>query len=330
MIKIKGIIGVSGHKKVFLGFAPGGLLAKLSSADVLDEEIGSGYQRRFSSQHSSDFRKYIKKTGSTTTPLTFNLRPSYRKLWKIVQKQNGPILQILTDERPVLAQVDCQHRLGYLNDIDLHLPFMTYIGLNLKDEMKIFNIINSKAKGLNSSLLDYHDAQLASDLAIERPELYIALYLNENERSPWFKQLDLGGIRTTGVSRRASLRTIQKSVKKFLYQTKIINSLPPIEIGELLIRFWRCVAELIPDQWDNPRKSVVTKGIGVYALTAVAGQIVQELAEESLPISKDYFNCKLSDFIHEIDWSNNGTFKGLGGESGVSEAISIIVNTRNS
>ena len=37
-----------------------------------------------------------------------------------------------------------------------------------------------------------------------------------------------------------------------------------------------------------------------------------------------FINAQLSDFLTEIDWSNNGQFKGLGGQSGVKEAINII------
>src|SRR5436309_2454000 len=82
-----------------------------------------------------------------------------------------------------------------------------FMGLNEREEMEIFNVINSKAKGLSTSLLDFHDATLATDLAKERPELFIALHLNNNTESPWYRQLDLGGTSTSGLLRRASLRT---------------------------------------------------------------------------------------------------------------------------
>ena len=83
-----------------------------------------------------------------------------------------------------MAQVDCQHRLGYLSDVDVPLPFMCFVGLSVREEMEIFGIINSKAKGLSNSLLDFHDASLAADLGVERPELFIALQLNTNSESP--------------------------------------------------------------------------------------------------------------------------------------------------
>ena len=97
------------------------------------------------------------------------------------KKTTGPtaILEIKEGAGKVLTQVDCQHRLGYLNDVNIDLPFMCFIGLTEREEMEVFNVINSKAKGLSTSLLDFHDATLATDLASERPELFIALHLEQ-------------------------------------------------------------------------------------------------------------------------------------------------------
>jgi len=215
VLYLKGILGKSGHRQVFLGVAAAELLHRFSFADVLDDDTGRGYQRRFNPQHSLDFRRYIQQEFSSTIPLTFNLRPRVDGAWQI-KEDVSPLANLIirTDVGKILTQVDCQHRLGYLNDLDVPLPFMCYIGLSEREEMEVFNVINSKAKGLSSSLLDFHDATLTQDLAGERPELFIALYLNNSSGSPWYRQLDLGGISTSGLMRRASLRTMQKADRK--------------------------------------------------------------------------------------------------------------------
>ena len=59
-----------------------------------------------------------------------------------------------------------------------------------KEEMEVFNTINSKAKGLNTSLLDFHRTKLEEDLLENNPELFIATELNNSIDSPWYKQLD--------------------------------------------------------------------------------------------------------------------------------------------
>jgi hypothetical protein len=52
-VVFEGILGMSAGREVFLGFAPANILHSLSFADVLDEDTGRGYQRRFnaSPQH---------------------------------------------------------------------------------------------------------------------------------------------------------------------------------------------------------------------------------------------------------------------------------------
>lgn len=321
-------IGQSGHRPVALGFAPARLLAALSFADVLDEDTGAGYQRRFNAKHSLDFRKYIQEEKSSTIPLTFNLRPRADQGWRFTETASGgTILEICPDAGRVLVQVDCQHRLGYLSDVDVDLPFMTFIGLSVREEMEVFNVINSKAKGLSTSLIDFHDASLAADLGKDRPELFIALQLNSNNDSPWCRQLDLGGKATSGLMRRASLRTMQKAVKRFLNQTRILKRESVEATAEIVIAYWAAVAVVLRDAWNSPRAYLVNKGVGVYALMTIAADLYLE--SQDRVCYKKFFAAKLSDFLNEVDWDRQGPMKGLGGEGGVSSVVSIIRRARS-
>ena len=328
-VDLRGTLGVSGDCKVLLGFAPARLLASISFADVLDEETGIGYQRRFSDRHSLDFRHYIRKSGSATIPLTFNLRPRDDEAWNLKEHGDGMAeIQLSTTHEKVLAQVDCQHRLGHVGDLDVSLPFMIFIGLSETDELRIFNVINDKAKGLSGSLLDFHESRLARDLATERPELLIALQLNENESSPWYKQLDLGGKATSGMKRRASLRTMQKAVKRFLNSTSILDELAPQEVAEIVASFWSAVAFVWHDAWSDPRRHLTTKGIGVYSLMGLLADLWMETVRLGLPPGQQTFSSLLSDFAPGFNWANKGPLRGLGGEAGAAEALEILRRTR--
>src|SRR5712671_1205065 len=120
--------GSSAQRQVLLGFAPASLLHKLSFADVLDEDTGRGYQRRFNSRHSLDFRHYIQRDNSATIPLTFNLRPRSDNIWRIADLSGHRArLEISDTNVKILAQVDCQHRLGHLSGSPIELPFMCFI-----------------------------------------------------------------------------------------------------------------------------------------------------------------------------------------------------------
>tara|TARA_Y100001960_G_scaffold332745_1_gene434590 strand:+ start:1307 stop:2344 length:1038 start_codon:yes stop_codon:yes gene_type:complete len=323
-IILKGLSGNCGSKQVLLGFAPAHLLFSLSKSDVLDESTGKGYQRKFNAKHSLDFRKYIQKNNSTTIPLTFNLRPRGDSAWNFSLKKDGTATLKIDSGIKVLHQVDCQHRLGHLSDVDVSLAYMIFIGLTAKEEMEIFNVINAKAKGLSTSLLDYHESKLISNLEKEKPEILLAIKLNDDELSPWFKQLDLGGNKTSGMHRRASLRTMQKAIKRFLKETQISYSLSNDEIYEIILCFWQSVAIVLSKEWEDYRKHHITKGIGVYSLMGIAADIYIESKIENTSLSKNYFSGVLSDYIGNFDWSNNGPLKGLGGEAGVKEALKML------
>jgi DNA sulfur modification protein DndB len=317
--------GYSAQRRVLLGFAPAALLRAISFADVLDEETRRGYQRRCNLHHSLDFRRYIQKPNSSTIPLTFNVRPPADGVWRVVDVDGRHVrLEIAEGARPVLAQVDCQHRLSHLDDVNLELPFMCFVGLSEREEMEVFNVINSKARGLSTSLLDFHDAQLSQDLASDRPELFIALLLNNDARSPWHRALDLGG--DSGMSRRASLRTMQKAVKRFLTQSKILTVESAEAASLVVLEFWAAVAMAMPREWANARKHVLTKGIGVYALMDIAADLYRESGGATC--DRHHFAAALADFCTEFDWSTSGPLKGLGGEGGVKIAVEKIREVR--
>ena len=326
-IVLRGIVGQSADRRVFLGFAPARLLHRISFADILDEDTGRGYQRRLNPQHSLDFRRYIQQPGSSTIPLTLNARPRTDGAWQIKTTAAGARLEVRADAGRVLTQVDCQHRLGSLHDVDILLPFMCYLGLTDREEMETFSVINSKAKGLSTSLLDYHAATLATNLAAERPELLIALHLNADPSSPWYRQLDLGGTSTSGLKRRASLRTMQKAVKHFLSQTRKVKAAPAEALATTVLAFWSAVAHVLQPTWAEPRRHLLNKGVGVYALMAIAGDLVQE-SDTLVRCDKRYFVARLDEFLPSIDWSTDGALQGLGGEAGVKQAVAILRETR--
>ncbi|CAB3770265.1 DGQHR domain-containing protein [Paraburkholderia solisilvae] len=330
-VLVPGLLGKCGGRDVFTGFATASILAKLSFADTFDEAAGTGYQRRFNRQHSLEFKKYIQRPGASTIPLTFNLRPEFSDVWSIDRSTSNGLaaLRIAPTDLAIMSQVDCQHRLGYLANSDIQFAFMVFIGLSVEEEMEIFRDINGKAKGLNSSLLDSTEARLSGDLlSTAKPELYYAMQLNERPSSVWYKKLDLGGEVTVGMKRVASLRTMQQGVRRFLHESSLGNATSHGIVSDLLLNFWKAITYVVPEAWENSRKHLITKGIGVYCLMSVGGDLVREAAQSGQKCDLDYFIGKLSDFMHKIDWSNEGPLKGYGGVKGADAALDLVRHTR--
>jgi DGQHR domain-containing protein len=323
-LKIPVITARCGQLPVVLGSAPARDLWATSFADILDEAEQSGYQRPCDRRHAREFRLYIEQPDATTIPLTFNLRGRPGRAWRLKppkpREGTRAVLEILQPSGPngrVMARVDCQHRLEMMGDSEIPLSFQCYLGLTAEEEMRIFNVINSKAKGLSPSLLDYHDTQLLHDVAKERPELFIAKKLNDDPASVWHNRLKLGGAATQGTHRRVTLRGMRHGVALFL-QNALIRNLPILEQYEIVSAFWRAVTNAWPEAWNQPRQHLVTKGIGVQGLSVLAGDIVKlamDAGEEPTIVTFERYLGRLT----TTDWSSTGSFKGLGGRHGAQE-----------
>jgi DNA sulfur modification protein DndB len=328
-MRVTGMFGHCGDRDVFVGFAKAADLVALSFADVLEESSGKGYQRRFAREHSLEFKRYIQTPGASSIPLTFNLRRESPS-WQVVRGEGGRATLVIDPEGgPVLVQVDGQHRLGFLQGSPIEFAFMTYLGMSVEEEMELFRTINGKAKGLSSSLLDFTEARLlGDDLPRANPELYVALRLHEDESSPWYKRLDLGGENTVGMKRVASLRTMQMAVKRFLRAGWDVR--PDAQrVAVLAMDFWRAVAFVLPEEWALPRKHMLVKGIGVYALMSLAGIFAREARESGHRIDFESFVARLSDFADRIDWGNDGPLHGFGGGAGADAALAMLLQVRS-
>ncbi len=315
--KIAGLLGKCGDLDVFMGFAAASTLWKCSFADILSEESGEGYQRPYSKRHSQDFKKYISLPQTSTPPLIFNLRGDLSQAWRMEPSGSGHAVLHLNSPVKSMAQVDCQHRLGELHDSDIPLAFMSFIGLSLRDEMAMFNVINGKAKGLSSSLTDYHESRLLDDLIVQAPHLYVARKLNEDPTSPWYQMVRYGGESTSGLKRRTSLRMMQKAVKEFLTKANCRDRFNPEYSYEIIVNFWQAVKSIFPVEWEDHRHHLLTKGIGLYSMTQVLTDCVNVFSRKEY--CEDFFAQKLSGLNERLDWSSTGAFASANGRKGAFE-----------
>ena len=321
-LETSGVLGTCGGVEVFLGFASAKFLNRHSFADILDEETGRGYQRPHNKWHSLDFKKYICRERSSTIPLVLNLRGEFNDDWRIERGTGNSAKLGIRNGCACFAQIDCQHRLAELHDLDIELAFMTFIGLSLREEMAMFSVINSKARGLSSSLTDYHESSLLEDIANEAPHLFIARKLNEDSDSPWFRMIRYGGENTSGLKRRTSLRMMQTSVKRFLDQTKTVD-LGSIDDRYNLIRaYWQAVQQVFPEEWGDHRHHLISKGVGLYSLMMLLTDIVlgfRAPQHDELSLAE-----VLSRLRGSVDWRSKGMFANAGGQKGAREVYAVL------
>ncbi len=319
-----------GQLPVVVGAAPAGELYAVSFADILDEAMEAGYQRPFDPLHSREFRAYIDQPGATTIPLTFNLRGREGDGWRLGPCEPGG-LALLTIRRPgpeappVLAQVDCQHRLGMMADSAVPLTFQCYLGLTPRDEMLIFSTINGKAKGLNPSLLDFHASELTPELETVHLELFVAKTLHKDPNSVWHGLVKMGGAGTQGVHRRVSLRGLQTATKLLLQRSALgaTTDLTPRQKYEIVRAFWSAVATVWERAWNRPRNHLLVKGVGVTALSLLAADILTAALSHQQRLNRRTFENYLAP-LAALDWSTEGMFKGYGGRQGAAQAHELL------
>lgn len=328
-IELSVLFGQCGDREVVLGTAPARTLADHSFADVLDEESATGYQRPFHEPHSRDFRRYIQRPGATTIPLTLNLRADAIDV-HVQRGESNHARLIITAAGKHLSQVDCQHRLGHLTGLDVPLAFMCFIGLSAEEEREVFTTINSKAKGLNTSLIDYNTSRLTKDLCNEDPCLFISLCLADDQDSPWRGRISKGGAVSVGLKRVASLRLMKLAVRRYFRTKSELAAEDPREVAQTLKAFWRAASATFEEAWSAPRSHLITKGVGVYGLTALAGDLVREARAMRGEPTEGYFRDVLGDFFFDFDWSSDGELEALGGTKGASRAYEMLVEHRRS
>jgi DNA sulfur modification protein DndB len=317
------LIGRCGQLPVVLGSAPAADLCAVSFADVFDVSAQHGYQRPCDRRHAQEFRSYIDTAGATTIPLTFNLRGAAGPAWALAPAEpaEGAAAELRIripgpGEERIVARVDCQHRLEMMEESSVPLAFQCFLGLTPQDEMRVFNVINSKAKGLNPSLIDYHQSVLL-DVAHDAADLYIAKRLHYDPASVWHQNLKLGGAVTQGATRRMTLRGMRHAVQIFLHDA-LIGELPIEQQYQVVAALWSAIVRTWPDAWDDPRKHLLTKGIGVQGLSLLGADIVKLAMGEGDELTEPTFVRHLSR-LRNFDWSNAGAFRGLGGRGGARE-----------
>ena len=111
------------------------------------------------------------------------------------------------------------------------------------------------------------------------------------------------------------MRMMQKTVQAFLAQTRSLLDVSIEEKYQIVLCFWKAVQSTFPEAWKDHRCNLITKGVGLYGLMQLLGDIVK--SNPKADFSVDYFMSKLMPLKSSIDWSSQGQFAYVGGKKGV-------------
>ncbi|KON69756.1 hypothetical protein AKG34_14040 [Peribacillus butanolivorans] len=185
----------------------------------------------------------------------------------------------------------------------LHVPFLAFHWLDEDEEIKFFDIINTKAKGIGTSLSRF--------LKRESDNLsWIATQLIIDPNSPLYNKGTFIGKRTK--EKHITLQNVYNFLLLLIKNTKIAE-LPKEKILNITLTYFNCIKELLPVEWSDYKQYRLTH---IVCLNAFAiGNYPSNYNFVSNQLNIKEVNKRMSS-IKIFDWSSEGTLKYLKGASG--------------
>ena len=284
------------------------LLYKISYVSRRHEDKLEGYQRNLSSKRAYEIMDYVSKYKGlipNNVILNFDIDLKFNR-------SNQTISFNLKDN--IAWIIDGQHRLYGLSLIKkpIDVIVVAFEGLNISDQAKIFRVINSTQKGVNSSLI-YDLIDIVKDASfVEERAHEIVKKLNADPESPWYGQIKMLGIGKGLISQSAFVNNLKLLVDE--EKRAPLHIYTEEEQYKILKNYFNAIKFVFPDDWGSP-KSLLTKTMGFYSFMELLPMILQIcLSKQDLRVEAV---IKVMDPIKNYDFSSTGPLKGVSGKAGV-------------
>ncbi|WP_142830081.1 DGQHR domain-containing protein [Planococcus soli] len=319
-IAIENVIQTKMRGRVaYQGAVSSHIATNFSYSKLYNDPSGRGYQRPISKKRCNDFANYLSQgEGSLYTPILLNaggnwdfqaydsFRPSYGRL---ICKRKATLM-------------DGQHRLGgikeYIKDTGatLNIPFLAFHYLDEDEEIRLFDTINTKAKGIGTSLSRYLNRE-NDDLS------WVATNLILNPESPFFSKGTLTGARSK--ERTITLQNLYNIVHLITKKSELASLSKEKKLNVILFYF-NIIKELFPDEWEDNKFYRMTHITCLNALAIAGNSILNDnfLKKSQQPDAVKILN--LMQHLDNIDWTSIGDLKYLKGVSGSKILAADILN----
>lgn len=280
-----------------------------SYSKLFNDPSGKGYQRPINKKRCTDFADYLSQgEDSLYTPILLNAAGNWE--FHAYDRQRPNYGRLICRKKATL--MDGQHRLGgikeYIEDTDstLNVPFLAFHFLDEDEEIKLFDVINTKAKGIGTSLSRYLNRD-NDDLS------WVATNLILKPESPFFSKGTLIGKRTK--EKHITLQNIYQIVN-LLTKKSDLAKLPKEKILNMTMFYFNLIKELLPDEWEDYKNYRLTHITCLNALAIVGNELINEnyLTKLQQPDSVKIANKLLN--LGEIDWSGSGDLRFVKGIAG--------------
>ncbi|WP_238651778.1 DGQHR domain-containing protein [Paenibacillus piscarius] len=291
----------------------GNLLAsttlQLTYVKPYDHPSGKGYQRPVDNKRCNDFAMYLSKgENALFTPILLNAESHW--VFAPYDKNRPTFGRLLCKNKASL--MDGQHRLGgikrYTQDTnsELQVPFLAFHYLDEDEEIQLFDAINTKAKGIGSSLSRYLKRGVDDNS-------WIATELIINGDSPFHFIGTLTGKRNAG--KHVTLQNLYK-ILDILFKSPEVSQLTKEKKLMLAVVFFNCIKENYNKEWLDYKNYRLTHIVCLNAFAFAGAKLFLNIVRQSskhTPYEEITKNIKK---IRGIDWSSDGPLKYIKGISG--------------
>ncbi len=303
----------------YQGFVSSQVAVTFSYSKLYNDPSGKGYQRPINKKRCSDFADYLSKgEDSLYTPILLNAAGNWE--FHAYDRHRPNLGRLICKKKATL--MDGQHRLGgikeYINETDstLNVPFLAFHYLDDDEEIKLFDVINTKAKGIGTSLSRYLNRD-KDDIS------WVATNLILKPESPFFNKGTLTGKRSK--EKNITLQNLYNMVK-LLTKKSVLEKLSKEKKLNLCLFYFNIIKELFPDEWDDNKLYRMTHITCLNALAIVGNKVINEnyLVKSQQPDSVKIVQILMK--LDELDWLATGDLKYLKGAPGTKILVSDILN----
>ncbi|MEB3149765.1 MAG: DGQHR domain-containing protein [Sphaerospermopsis sp.] len=227
----------------------------------------AGYQRSFLNSRIKTIKNYInQENGIIPNSILVNLdqdKYSYLESENILNLNDSDSLGLI---------IDGQHRVkgSYEADPNFKLMVVATLGLSIKEQAKLFVIINQTQKGVPTSLyldlmnLIEGDIENYDDegVSAERRATEIAIRLNETEESPLYELIRRTGDAGFGISLSEFVNQIRDYVEPRTGKLANYGFEQQYKIFEI---YFRSIKAVFLEQWKD-KESYILKTVGFGGL----------------------------------------------------------------
>ncbi|MBD1214970.1 MAG: DGQHR domain-containing protein [Dolichospermum circinale Clear-D4] len=228
-----------------------------------------GYQRSFSKKRIKEIKNYInQEQGIIPNSILVNIDEG-----KFDYQENNNLL-ILHETESLGLIIDGQHRVNGCYDAnpDFKLMVIATLGLSVKDQAKLFVIINKTQKGVPTSLyldlMNLLEGEIedfdGEGVTAERRAREIAIRLNETDESPLHELIRTTGEAGFGISLNEFVTQIRDYVEPKTGKLANLGFEQQYKVFEI---YFRSVKAVFLEEWNDP-KSYILKTVGFGGLMA--------------------------------------------------------------